>query len=150
MGNKVRIWNQEVSNCSQCPLCISLIILTTRDCYYCNDLKVVMNGNDADSEIHKDCPFTKFITKEVIEGFGFKYTGGQMIANGRQDYEGIFPILGLLHLSYKPTNKKIIIKHPNYIRDGSGKFENYINLFEGTINNPEELKFILKSLNIIE
>ena len=82
---------------------------------------------------HEDCPYSKPITKEVIESFGFKQ--GLTWVNEHQRYDkGEYCI----QITEIDTNILTIYKYMGPT------------LFYGTINNPEELRFILTSLGIIE
>jgi hypothetical protein len=130
----MRIFNEEVFNCGQCPLAI-------RDEYYvgCQKLDKEFYSFDA---INKDCPFNKPITKEVIEGFGFyhfydDFTFGVYTKNMENDH--------IWNMIYDYSDKSCRI-----IEVDSNNSEIFGETFIGTINNPIELEFILRSIGAIE
>jgi hypothetical protein len=130
----MRIFNEEVFNCGQCPLAI-------RDEYYvgCQKLDKEFYSFDA---INKDCPFNKPITKEVIEGFGFyhfydDFTFGVYTKNMGNDH--------MWNMTYDYSDKSCRI-----IEVDSNDSEIFGETFIGTINNPIELEFILRSIGAIE
>ncbi len=136
----MKVFNTEVNCCNECPM-----IDRHSDKYL--DLKCNLlhraNVSDKNKTISKDCPFNKPITQEIIEGFGFKvmsdygagtsYILGDAYKLDTVKYEG---------LTYSKNQVRIFTN--------AGIFgEDWSRIFMGTINNPEELKFILSSLNII-
>lgn len=129
--NKVRIWNREIDNCSICPY-------FKYDDYGCgNCVEIDLNfDTNLTKEIDKDCPFLQPITKEVIEGFGFRETSKFFYR-----FDEKYSVL------YIPCNNSIVIWK---IRHIIYKLRDDIKLFEGKLNNPQELEFILKSLHIIK
>lgn len=130
--NKVKVWGLEIDSCWKCyhhgrtdfdELC----------CSY--------TGTVIKSDINKDCPFSKPITKEVIEGFGFKYIKTHP---GTTESYFEFPD-SEWGLDFDPNWKGIL-----YIRIYVFDCDGDITYFAGTINNPVELEFILKSIGVIE
>jgi len=132
--SKVKIWDKEVNSCSKCKY-----FYEDDDCNVACPYKdsINLNSNNNYENIHKDCPFLKPITKEVIESFGFEYL----------------------------DCKSILLMFRKRLTDGNvynlwlgNKFNNYTTtifkdpseqlIFKGVINNPEELRFILTSLGI--
>ena len=65
----MKVWGKEVNSCGTCP-CANRDMM---DEPYCNILNI--DGEFHYNTIHKDCPFSKPITSEVIESYGFKRTG---------------------------------------------------------------------------
>jgi hypothetical protein len=130
----MRIFNEEVFNCGQCPLVI-------RDEYYVGCQKLDKEFYSFDT-INKDCPFNKPITKEVIEGFGFyhfydDFTFGVYTKNMENDHRW--------NMTYDYSDKSCRI-----IEVDSNNSEIFGETFIGTINNPIELEFILRSIGVIE
>lgn len=132
----MKVWNQEIEACWMCP-------------YYDAPKNKHEKGwlctvddhnleNWINSTIHKDCPFNKSINREAIESFGFIYykihPGTTIMEFEAKEYL----------LTYEPD-----FKNGPYVRiamEGEGD----VTLFSGTLNNAEELKFILTRLNIIK
>ena len=130
--NKVKVWGEEIDSCWKCyhhgrtdfdELC----------CSY--------TGTIIKSDINEDCPFSKPITKEVIEGFGFKYIKTQP---GTTESYFEFPN-SEWGLDFDPNWKGIL-----YIRIYVFDCDGDTTYFAGTVNNPIELEFILKSIGVIE
>ena len=130
--NKVKVWGLEIDSCWKCyhhgrtdfdELC----------CSY--------TGTIIKSDINEDCPFSKPITKEVIEGFGFKYIKTQP---GTTESYFEFPN-SEWGLDFDPNWKGIL-----YIRIYVFDCDGDTTYFAGTVNNPIELEFILKSIGVIE
>lgn len=122
----MKVWNEDIEDCSDCPF----QGVGGMDTPICN----ITYKDIKSSEIHPDCPFNKPITKEDFEGFGFKFDG---------------KIFTLKNDNYLIKVYLITEKHYIFIIDGEYIFpklkgDGYI-----TLNNPEELKFILTSLNIL-
>ena len=127
--NKVKVWGEEIDSCWKCyhhgrtdfdELC----------CSY--------TGTVIKSDINEDCPFSKPVTKEVIEEFGFKYIKTHP---GTTESYFEFPD-SEWGLDFDPNWKNIRI----YVFGCDGD----TTYFAGTINNPVELEFILKSIGVIE
>src|SRR5574344_1350193 len=130
----MRIFNEAVFNCGQCPLAI-------RDEYYVGCQKLDKEFYSFDT-INKNCPFNKPITKEVIEGFGFyhfydDFTFGVYTKNMENDH--------MWNMTYDYSDKSCRI-----IEVDSSDSEIFGEIFIGTINNPIELEFILRSGGVIE
>ena len=127
--NKVKVWGLEIDSCWKCyhhgrtdfdELC----------CSY--------TGTVIKSDINEDCPFSKPVTKEVIEEFGFKYIKTHP---GTTESYFEFPD-SEWGLDFDPNWKSILI----YVFGCDGD----TTYFAGTVNNPIELEFILKSIGVIE
>ena len=125
----MKVWGKEVKYC--------------KECNYCSDGNICSYTGDelqfSFEEIYKDCPFSKRITKEVIEGFGFKYIKPWVTLEDGAIYEN--NLYGLTHF-YK-SNTISIWESLQYNLEGDI-------YFNGKINNPVELEFILKSIGVIE
>ena len=130
--NKVKVWGEEIDSCWKCyhhgrtdfdELC----------CSY--------TGTVIKSNINEDCPFSKPVTKEVIEEFGFKYIKTHP---GTTESYFEFPD-SEWGLDFDPNWKGIL-----YIRIYVFGCDGDTTYFAGTINNPIELEFILKSVGVIE
>ena len=140
----MKVWNMDIPTCVQCPY----IFVDEYNCANCGSTGRVgfYLGKDYEIEdIHKDCPFNKSITKEVIESFGFKVVKEQGNA-----YKGIIEY----NYEYEDSNLigywTIIKSSDNYCVIQKEDYIGVMCYFRGAINNPEELKFILASLGIIE
>lgn len=126
----MKVFNEEVNCCQDCPF-LDHVGMDGEDSY-CNKLhKDVMERS-----IDKDCPFNKPITKEVIEGFGFKLLSDKdnwcEFRNNKCDL--------YVNLDFqKPT-------HLNIHSRGSA----FIGNCKPKVNNPIELEFILKSIGVIK
>lgn len=97
----------------------------------------------------------KYLDKEDIESLGWKHElrKGSKFEKVYHLGEDIYTIVqnGLHILVVKPLCNKITIKHPNFIRDGSGNFDGYITeVYEVEIKNKSELKRLMKQLGINE
>ena len=129
---KVKVWGLEIDSCWKCyhhgrtdfdELC----------CSY--------TGTVIKSDINEDCPFSKPVTKEVIEEFGFKYIKTHP---GTTESYFEFPD-SEWGLDFDPNWKGIL-----YIRIYVFGCDGDTTYFAGTVNNPIELEFILKSIGVIE
>lgn len=133
--SKVKVWGREISCCRECTQ-------YTKEFYTCQ-LIGDMDSNEIDTsiEIHKDCPFSKPITKEVIENFGFNY-----IKTHPGTTESYFELPNSeWGIDFDPVwNGKPFIRIYVFGCDGDTTH------FSGVITNPLELKFILKSIGVIE
>lgn len=130
----MKVWNKEVNDCCLCPY---LGNYSMDEEPYCKFSKKDIEDINV---IPKHCPFAQPITKEVIEGFGFKTVTFCNIVR----FE-----LGIYRLYWFEDV-------PNFISlecicaDYSGT-DGYLTLiFRGTVNNPIELEFILHSIGVIE
>ena len=126
---KVKVWGLEIDSCWKCyhhgrtdfdELC----------CSY--------TGTVIKSDINEDCPFSKPITKEVIEGFGFEF---QDEVHDVKRYF-LYGKADVYQLTCSETHFRILIKGITN--------EKNMYIFRGKINNPVELEFILKSIGVIE
>lgn len=132
----MKVFNEEVEDCCLCPY---LGNYSMNEEPYC---KLDKKDIDDINVIPEHCPFNKPITKEVIEGFGFKLEGGKL----RENFLDNFNFKDKIRLEYWYKDKALTIININ-----RGIFEEYPDvIFKGTINNPVELEFILKSIGVIE
>lgn len=127
----MKVFNQIVECCQECNYGYDDIC---KQQFFCGKLDKEIRKT---LFIYQDCPFNKKITREVIEGFGF---------------ELVDPLeMGLAYNVYVLNNKNtytLIARDKFFIITKEIYGDTYI-LFDGILNNPEELKFILNSLNII-
>jgi len=113
----VQIFNTKVAQCESCDF---------YNCGFCN----LTYTDCIDGEVNKDCPFTKELTQEDIESFGFEKKG--------ENY-------------YKQKDEKFIKfykrlwKHAYAIEIKMDDEENYIEI---EVTTKQHLKFILMSLNL--
>ena len=132
----MKVFNEEVNCCQDCYF-LNHVGMDGEDSY-CNKL----HKDVTEHSIEKDCPLNKPITKEVIEGFGFKFEGGKL----RENFLDNFNFKDKIRLEYWYKDKALTIININ-----RGIFEEYPDvIFRGTINNPIELEFILRSIRVIE
>ena len=132
MESKVKIWGKEISKCNDCDYCY----YSQYEDYKCTQEPLRYTGYIEPKEIHKDCPFLQPITKEVIENYGFIKTMEWL--NNSNVYKN--------HPFFMSFNDdKFTIFTISAFVDTEGKI-----LFQGTINNPIEFEFILKSVGVIE
>ena len=130
---KVKVWGLEIDSCWKC--------------YYhghtdFDELCCSYTGTVIKSDINEDCPFSKPITKEVIESFG-----GEVAYIPEAYKEDIlFWFNNKKYLVHIHNHDRII---PLLIITDTEKCCN-MDVFKGTINNPIELEFILKSIGVIE
>lgn len=128
----MKVWNKDVESCSEC------MCKNTHDfdgSPYCNlTFKDVENNS-----VNKDCPFTQPITKEVIEGFGFKFNKYWKDYSIYKKNESIY-YKDKVELWVADYNKGYVV----YIKT------NHVGEFKGIVNNPKELEFILHSIRVIE
>ena len=135
----MKIFNKQVNCCNDCPM-----IDRSEDRFTepkCN-VERYADVSKKNTIISKDCPFGKPVTKEVIEGFGFEYKvfktfsyfKNPLFLRWYENKEGVY-------LQLKPKNEILIYKQQDEGKDI---------LFQGEINNPEELEFILCSIGVIE
>ena len=131
----MKVLNKEVDSCGSCP-CVNRDMM---DEPYCNILNI--DDKFHYNTIHKDCPFSKPITQEVIESFGFEY-----IKTHPGTTESYFELPNSeWGIDFDPDwNSKPFIRIYVFGCDGDTTY------FSGTINNSIELEFILKNIGIIE
>ena len=135
--SKVKVWGKEVEDCVYCNYCSSYeprCIIGKFNLYDGYEL-----GHRDD--IHKDCPFSKSVTKEVIESFGFEY-----IKTHPGTTESYFELPNSeWGIDFDPDwNSKPFIRIYVFGCDGDTTH------FSGIINNPVELEFIFKSIGVIK
>ena len=135
MENKVKVWGKEVNSCKECNY--------YNQEYDCNLIGMFLSEDiDISKDISKDCPFSKPITKEIIESFG-----GEVAYIPEAYKEDIlFWFNNKKYLVHIHNHDRII---PLLIITDTEKCCN-MDVFKGTINNPIELEFILKSIGVIE
>ena len=139
--NKVKVWGKEVTCCNMCNYNYYDGLIGGLRCNL--SPKPIIGNRDKNSiePIYKDCPFSKPVTKEVIEEFGFKYIKTHP---GTTESYFEFPD-SEWGLDFDPNWKGIL-----YIRIYVFGCDGDTTYFAGTINNPIELEFILKSVGVIE
>ena len=126
---KVKVWGLEIDSCWKCyhhgytdfdELC----------CSY--------TGTVIKSDINEDCPFSKPVTGELIESYGFKKhnNGGFYKDNYR---------LWLLG-----DNTLLIYKDIEETFEDTCDVRKLVFGAKDVVNNPVELEFILKSIGVIE
>jgi len=86
---------------------------------------------------------TPYLTKEQIEAEGWTHTGGNLLSHSRQDYEK-----NGVEIEYWELNQNLVIKRKNLYRDGSGRYDGYIQYFKGKCPSINEFRTICKLLNI--
>jgi hypothetical protein len=131
----MKVFNKKVNHCKQCP-CYSSEELASGAFGWCNVVE-----EHVSQEIPKDCPFNKPVTKEDFEKFGFKELSHSNIHLLKFKQGDFFTM-------YSPYNNHCIIEK-GIINEMSTLPESLL-MFKGTINNPIELEFILKSIGVIE
>lgn len=146
---KIKIWGKEIPTCVQCHYNWS-DEYNTSFCTYTGKLDFEIGNCDEINSIHENCPFAKSVSDIISDNFIFVHIGGKLNKDAQQIYKVSSKKLGDVEVLYTEYSKKCIIRHPNYTRNGSGNFQNYEVLFNGIINNPVELEFILKSIGVIE
>lgn len=93
---------------------------------------------------------TKYLDREDIESFGFESIITKSIGKDHYTMSGEKSTRGNLLLEHDWLNDKITIKTPNYIRDGSRRFDDYI-IYVNRLKckNKSEFSRLLKQLSII-
>ena len=143
----MKVWNKNINSCC--------------DCYHCDgDSCNITNEflNNRSEIINVNCPFAQPITKEVIEGFGFTKLPEYFSASSAYLLETdklFFPYSRGYKINYlieSHSDNTFIIFKFRYI--DNVRYEDLvagsISIFMGTINNPSELEFILRSIGVIE
>lgn len=143
----MRVFNKEVKGCHECNYNAA-----EGQCgeTWCKFIYKDTDNLDSTNPIHKECPFNKPITKEVIKGFGFlntkQYSDELVCQKNISEYE-------FYELSLQEDNRFIIeywsqerLVAKVLPKETWGCF----NIFVGEINNPVELEFILCSIGVIE
>lgn len=126
----MKVFNKEIEDCCLCPYLGNYSLDEEPYCRF--NKKDITDIN----VIPEHCEFNKPITKEVIEGFGFKQY------NKPHTYHfWMFPTL------INPQFKMTKMTETEYIIED---LVNHIFVFKGEINNPEELKFLMICLGIIK
>ena len=138
MESKVKIWGKEINICGEC------LHFSYNDCGICDCNMLYKEFElelDPNKNVSKYCPFLQPISKEVIESYGFKYIKTHP---GTTESYFEFPD-SEWGLDFDPNWKGIL-----YIRIYVFGCDGDTTYFAGTINNPIELEFILKSVGVIE
>lgn len=137
----MKVWGKEVSCCNDCTY-----FYKDGDILECatDELKHLKSLDKVEYKMyaHEDCPFSKPITKEVIEKFGFIFRYNDFtfeVFNKTKDS------ISNYNLEYDYSSHWCTINTCNL-----DDTEIYSEIFKGEINNPEELRFILTSLGIIK
>ena len=133
----MKVFNKEVNSCSECVM----FDAEYGNCnykYYKSTYKEDSGGSKR-INMFKQCPFAQPITKEVIEGFGFKFN----------KYWKDYSIYRKNDSMYSKDEIDLWIAYHNkwyvvYIKT------NHVGEFKGIVNNPQELEFILRSIRVIE
>jgi len=86
---------------------------------------------------------TLYLTREQIEAEGWTHTGGNLSSVSRQDYEK-----SGVEIEYWELNQNLVVKRKNLYRDGSGRYDGYIQYFKGKCPSINEFRTICKLLNI--
>lgn len=95
----------------------------------------------------------KYLDKLDIESLGWK----PFDTNDKIEYKGFIGIKEMFYATFHPLGKLILAKkydrvsiyHPDYIRDGSGRFDGYATLVSNLlIKNISELRKLMKQLGI--
>ena len=133
MEKKIRVWDKECTSCFDCHLYQMVdddYSGTHKICGYTGwDIFEYCNSK----EINPNCPFAKPLSKEDIEGYGFKY---------RNEY--------ICQIYYNDDMTKVL----KYCNDTghlliSAVIEGFTGTrFDGYIRNLQEFKLLLKQLNI--
>jgi hypothetical protein len=131
MENKVKIWGKEINSCSFCDYC---------SWYEPRCLKGRFELNEAGDSINKHCPFSRKITKEIIESYGF-----ELIDNMSNDSEWTF-----MFTKDKKYQINFDICSSNLMHISLFSGIEWYRLFRGKINNAIELEFIFRSIMLIE
>ncbi len=95
-------------------------------------------------EIHKDEVRVKCLDEKDIITLGFKKTNDFPDAYHLEAFVGMYKC----YLIILDQVGRVIIKSPNYIRDGSGNYKGFITSFSGKIKNKSELKKLMQQLDI--
>ena len=149
MDKKVKVWGKEIDNCGKCFLCREIEDSTSGTNISCGwDGHNVFEDNQL-YRLNKDCPFSEPITKEVIEGLGFKenITNSTFEADKKytSKYRDYYNINGIwIHEIIGSSKYQITFNGNKYEKVMCPEMK-----FCGTINNSMELKFILKSLGVL-
>ena len=146
----MKVWDKEIEACWMCPYYDAPKNKNDTGWLCTADDHNLENGNN--SVIHKGCPFNKSITTEVIRNFGFIITKdleyeihGQFLPEDSFHFYELNYDLDDNKLFIEEFYQSILLGRPI----DKGKFDS-ITIFDGVINNPEELKFVLTRLNIIK
>lgn len=140
----MKVWGKDVKSCSKCSMYYTSEYTTK--CLYTDEyLREYFNDS-----INENCPFSKPITKEVIESYGFflieKYPDELVFEKKDGDY-------CLYELSLQLEENEFYITQwaqGSLVAKVLPKEKwNTFNLFCGILNNPVELEFILKSIEVI-
>jgi len=126
----MKVWNQEITACWMCPY-YDFPIGEDDIGYMCTADEHMIEDGFKNNQIHKDCPFNKTINKKIVEELGFNKEKTSPSINIYTKNEFKVWEMDNLYTIYNYKSTEIFISK----------------LF---LNNPEELKLILKNLKIIE
>ena len=151
----MKVLNKEVKECKDCP-CYSEEELMSGNVGWCNIVEEY-----AGQKMPEDCPFTKPITKEVIESFGFIYNYRADLGKLETPEHSCNPFQCILKdVNFCNSSRSVDLKmtylgtrnNPNIYRMEvyERNFFEWYAVFEGKVNNPTELEFILNSIGVIE
>ena len=133
----MKVWGKEVNKCEDCEYAF----INSYEDWECAKEPLKWGTSVDKYSIHKDCPFSKPITSEVIESYGFK------LGFDRDE---------IIQYNWFHPNKKVYVLKLNRLTniyeivEERGLLEDLVYMYLGKINNPVELEFILKSLGIVE
>lgn len=131
----MKVYNEEIFSCENCPYVI-------RGEYFCGCQNIGKEFFNFD-EIHPDCPFSKPITKDVIEGFGFTLNHTARNSTMYSIFKNEYSIF-----LYCRENNYFEISNCHDVKMINNSRVEWI--FKGIINNPIELEFILRRVGAIE
>lgn len=134
----MKVWGKEVNKCEDCEYAF----INSYEDWECAKEPLKWGTSVDKYSIHKDCPFSKPITPEVIESYGGEVA--HIMEAFKEDI--LFWFKDKKYLVHIHNHDRIV---PLLIITDTEKCCN-IDVFKGIINNPVELEFILKSLGIIE
>jgi len=109
----------------------------------------VLSAWELEEQIDDGHVRVKYLDREDIESLGWESVDKNN--SGKKFYEGSFEnsTRGLMYFEHDWLNNKITIKHPNYFRDGSGRFDGFITIIDGAvIKNKSELRKLMNMLQI--
>lgn len=102
-----------------------------------------------DNAINQQYVRVKFLDREDIESLGWKWIDKKN--SGKNFYESTFEnsTRGLMYFEHDWLNNKITIKSPNFIRDGSGRFDGFSVVIDRVVvKNKSELRKLMQMLQI--
>ena len=139
----MKVLGKEVNSCDTCYLSRLFEDSTSGTDIRCGWNNLYIFDAYEHSYIHKDCPFSKPITSEVIESYGFKNCNFTINSNFTKYSKSIDNISHWL-LWYNIEENVYTIE-----KVVGGMYLAPFIKFVGKINNPVELEFILKSFGSV-